>query len=786
MSCEDEVSRVSFIRNLPEVINVDSSDRFIVETVLEGTKTLAFEEFNLNIENALFEEEFLFHTTATNQLCSMMSTGGSILNTSDSIKQSLENEIEQLSSVSTLLLSASTFQVLIDEITGMINPTGQGVIENLSIEERVEIGTSSNIFRSNKYVINEARTEENFLAVTELAPERDWKSGDLNPQSFGLYVEIVDRQIILTPTPKALGKPVDSISIILSGIELYNKQDYIVDIVRVEDSLFDSLVVNGDLNNESLLDVLDYSYKVDKAAGTITINYKHTADTSNDLILTSDPTRSDIFELRVYSVDGEEIVANDTGSSGAGSSFNITASNGEYTLNDISDTGAGYNSGDVIIISGDSIGGSTPDNDLQITITQINAGGSIASTAVAGDSVGSGTFSNISGNNKVQPDLVPTTPTRDIDLFPSACGVGKIAGNIGYKNSIAISDQGDIIAVASRDRPYEISFFRVGSNCSVEELRFVEVNSAVTDISLRKNKLAVGMAGANRVHIFTRNNNDDFYFTKELRYGNRFGTSVYLNSSETHIAVGSRPTDSRYSGTVGNYSVSTGRLSGNQIEEQKTYVSALTGRTGDQLIQDYLNYDKLVYGSSKPANVGYGFGTDVCLAGNTIVIAGGYEGSNYRSLIWSSENNRWEEIINNSSPLNSGYGSSVDISSDGNHMIISSVKENNGDGVVHAYSWNGNNWILKGTYTPVTGSKGSIDQIAISGDGSRVVVGERLAKTDEGTGRLTLFNFPFKGKKVLKAKSNLSQLGSTDISADGQRLVGASPGTGNVVVYSNL
>lgn len=784
MSCEDEVSRISFIKNLPEVINVDLSDRFIVESATEGTKTITFEDFNLNIENALFEEEFLYHTTATNQLCSMMSNGGSILNTSNNIKQYLNDEITQLNSVTSLLLSASAYQSMIDDVYSAVNPDGLGVIESLSIVEEIKVGELTSVFRStDKYVINEPRTSENYLDVTELSPERDWKSGDLNPQSLGVYVEVINNQIILTPTPKALGKAVDSITVTISGVELNSKEDYIVDIVRVEEALFSSLVVNGDLDNEQLLDILDFSYSVDKSNGTITINYNHTADTTGNLILNSNAVNSDIFEIRLYSIFGEEVVANDSGSSGSGSAFNITAGNGDYTVA-TSTGGTGYSSGDEITISGNNLGGSSPANDITVTVTQINANGSIATLASSGSSTGSGTYNNITGVNNITANTGPAEPARDIDLYPLAKGVNKTAGNLNWQNSIAITDAGDLIAaVSTRGRPYEINLYKVSSSSSLDEVGFIEVGSPITDISMRKNKLVVGMAGSNKVIIYTRSG-DMFYFTKELRYGNRFGTSVYLDESEDYIVVGSRPTDTRRYGSVGKYSVATGRLVDNIIlEENKSYVSALTGDLNN-LVD--IEYDKQIYGSINNSNVGYGFGSTACISNNMIIVGGGTGDGSVCAFKWSEDNNRWEEVFRQTGSAGSGYGSDVCINSAGNKMIVSSSRENNGDGTARAYSWNGSNWIPKGTYTPAELSKGNIDHVSISADGTKVAVGERLTTTDEGTGRICVFNYPFKDKKELVTKSKQSQLGPVDVSGDGTYIAAAAPGNNNVLVYKNL
>ena len=59
-----------------------------------------------------------------------------------------------------------------------------------------------------------------------------------------------------------------------------------------------------------------------------------------------------------------------TSGSGANAKFNITAnnSNNSYTINFIENAGSGYADNDTIVISGSNLGGSSPTNDLTITV----------------------------------------------------------------------------------------------------------------------------------------------------------------------------------------------------------------------------------------------------------------------------------------------------------------------------------------------------------------------------------------------------------------------------------
>ena len=68
--------------------------------------------------------------------------------------------------------------------------------------------------------------------------------------------------------------------------------------------------------------------------------------------------------------------ANATSSSGSGTSaeFNITATTYAYVCNSVAVGGSGYAVGDTVTISGDQLAGVSPANDLELTVTSVNAG----------------------------------------------------------------------------------------------------------------------------------------------------------------------------------------------------------------------------------------------------------------------------------------------------------------------------------------------------------------------------------------------------------------------------
>jgi hypothetical protein len=86
------------------------------------------------------------------------------------------------------------------------------------------------------------------------------------------------------------------------------------------------------------------------------------------------------------------------GSAGTGATFNVTRSAGNYSAT-LVNVGADYNINDVLLITGNNIGGLQGTNDLAIRVTTVNAFGSITGITTSGVAApADGSFSNTSGN----------------------------------------------------------------------------------------------------------------------------------------------------------------------------------------------------------------------------------------------------------------------------------------------------------------------------------------------------------------------------------------------------
>ena len=86
-------------------------------------------------------------------------------------------------------------------------------------------------------------------------------------------------------------------------------------------------------------------------------------------------------------------------SAGFGGTFDISRTGGNYTVT-INDDGDDYETGDVIIVLGNQLGGVTPENDCSITITEADTSGDIVTITSSGSAFdGSASYAGITGTN---------------------------------------------------------------------------------------------------------------------------------------------------------------------------------------------------------------------------------------------------------------------------------------------------------------------------------------------------------------------------------------------------
>jgi hypothetical protein len=106
-------------------------------------------------------------------------------------------------------------------------------------------------------------------------------------------------------------------------------------------------------------------------------------------------SESNRIRIDKYSLNSGELVWTRVLGAGRLAQFDISWTGGAYTLTDISNGGTGYQSGQLVYISADSIvGGQSPDNLVTITVTSVNSSGQIL-TATIGGTAPSGTSSQV-------------------------------------------------------------------------------------------------------------------------------------------------------------------------------------------------------------------------------------------------------------------------------------------------------------------------------------------------------------------------------------------------------
>ena len=141
---------------------------------------------------------------------------------------------------------------------------------------------------------------------------------------------------------------------------------------------------------------------------TITIDGTQLGGNSSthDLTITVD-TINVSGTILTFSISGTGLNSQsyeDTGSGtnlvGSGALFNVSTANGSYTAV-VADSGQDYGVNDTITISGADVGGTTPTNDLTITVDTIDSIGGVADLTEAGSALdGNGSFNDVPGQNE--------------------------------------------------------------------------------------------------------------------------------------------------------------------------------------------------------------------------------------------------------------------------------------------------------------------------------------------------------------------------------------------------
>ena len=88
-------------------------------------------------------------------------------------------------------------------------------------------------------------------------------------------------------------------------------------------------------------------------------------------------------------------------SSGTGAIFNISSAGGTYTLDGFSNQGDNYQVGDILLVTGNNLGGISPTNDLTITVLTLDSDTGIGTVSLSGDAFdGTTSVTGVTGNTQ--------------------------------------------------------------------------------------------------------------------------------------------------------------------------------------------------------------------------------------------------------------------------------------------------------------------------------------------------------------------------------------------------
>jgi hypothetical protein len=184
----------------------------------------------------------------------------------------------------------------------------------------------------------------------------------------------------------------------------------------------------------SLVDLtgVQQSMAIDNGSGTAVLINSIAANTLN---------LSGAIGQTLKGANGTNVAVSGTNinSVGTNSHFNVSRTGGSYTVTDARDSsanGEGYVVGDILQILGTALGGTSPTNDILITVSAVDSSGAITNFSYSGTSItGSGTYSNVNqtsssgGGGGAQITVVRTGGTGSYAITLAAGGASYTAGD---------------------------------------------------------------------------------------------------------------------------------------------------------------------------------------------------------------------------------------------------------------------------------------------------------------------------------------------------------------------
>jgi hypothetical protein len=150
-----------------------------------------------------------------------------------------------------------------------------------------------------------------------------------------------------------------------------------------------------------------------------------------------------------------------TSGSGIGIDFSVTRSGTSYTAT-FNNTGLGFLPTETITVSGDQLGGTTPANDLTITVDNVGGSGEITAYSESGIAVNSQSLSNFTANN-----LIGSGFTVDVDLSGGIYTLTIVTGGTNYGTNQTFTISGENLIGETPTNDLTITIDSIGASGTI-------------------------------------------------------------------------------------------------------------------------------------------------------------------------------------------------------------------------------------------------------------------------------------------------------------------------------
>jgi len=231
---------------------------------------------------------------------------------------------------------------------------------------------------------------------------------------------------------------------------------------------------------------------IDRGDGTAVFVSSVVGNTVN---LDGNTTNTIVGNVVTYS----DVAGTNHSSAGFGATFDISRTSGNYTVT-INTDGDDYETGDVVVVLGNLLGGATPENDCTITVTEADTSGDIVTITSSGTAFdGSASYAGITGSNSNGVgtgslfDISYTNNTYSVSLaqptFTNISGINLGGDGFGASFDITLLNNAYSVAVnIANDASVD---YIVGDRIKIDGLSLGGVTS-VNDAEVKVTSVNVG------------------------------------------------------------------------------------------------------------------------------------------------------------------------------------------------------------------------------------------------------------------------------------------------------